>query len=62
MQIAKGPLVLDVVAAIKRLRLERIGYEPARMTCDVFESLKSRLPMKRLARAGERLGRSSCAW
>jgi Xaa-Pro aminopeptidase len=45
-KIAKGPLVLDIVAAIKRLGLERIGYEPARMTCDVYESLKSRLPMR----------------
>ena len=26
--------------------LKRIGYEPARMTCDFFESLRSRLPLK----------------
>lgn len=45
-RIAKGPLVLDVLAAIKRLGLKRTGYEPARMTCDVFESLKSRLPLR----------------
>ena len=45
-RIAKGPLVVDVVAAIRRLGLKRIGYEPARMTCDFFESLKSHLPMK----------------
>lgn len=45
-KVAKGPLVLDVVAAIARLRLRRIGYEPPRMTCDYFEALKSRLPMK----------------
>ena len=45
-RIAKGPLVLDVVAAIKRHGLKRIGYEPARMTCDFHESLKSRLPMR----------------
>src|SRR5436190_13960473 len=45
-RIAKGPLVLDVLATIKRLGLKRIGYEPARMTCDAFESLKSRLPMR----------------
>jgi Xaa-Pro aminopeptidase len=44
-RIAKGPLVMDVLAAIKRLRLKRIGYVPARMTCDAFESLKSRLPL-----------------
>ncbi|HEY1336102.1 MAG TPA: Xaa-Pro peptidase family protein [Bryobacteraceae bacterium] len=45
-RIAKGPLVVDVLAAIRRLGLKRIGYEPARMTCDYFESLHSRLPMK----------------
>jgi Xaa-Pro aminopeptidase len=45
-KIAKGPLVLDVLAAIRRLGLKRIGYEPARMTCDAFESLKSRLPLR----------------
>ncbi|SPF53272.1 Peptidase M24 [Candidatus Sulfopaludibacter sp. SbA4] len=45
-RIAKGPLVVDVLAAIARLGLRRIGYEPARMTCDSFEALKSKLPMK----------------
>ena len=45
-RIAKGPLVLDVVAAITRLKLRRIGYEPARMTCDLFGSLEARLPSK----------------
>ena len=45
-RIAKGPLVMDVAAAIKRLRLSRIGFEPPRMTCDTLEALKSRLPLK----------------
>ena len=45
-RIAKGPLVSDVLAAIARLRLRRIGYEPARMTCDFRDSLAGRLPMK----------------
>jgi Xaa-Pro aminopeptidase len=45
-KIAKGPLLMDVVAAIARLGLKRIGYEPARMTCNAYESLKSLLPMK----------------
>jgi Xaa-Pro aminopeptidase len=44
--ISKGPLVPDVMAAISRLGLRRIGYEPARMTCDLLESLQGRLPMK----------------
>jgi Xaa-Pro aminopeptidase len=43
---AKGPLLAEVAAAIARLGLKRIGYEPARMTCDSYESLKSRLPMR----------------
>ena len=42
----KGALVVDVVAAIARRGLKRVGYEPARMTCDYFEALKARLPMK----------------
>ncbi len=46
LRIAKGPLALDVVAAIKRLGLKSIGYEPGRMTCEAFEALRSRLPMK----------------
>jgi Xaa-Pro aminopeptidase len=45
-RIAKGPLVMEILAVIQRLRPGRIGYEPGRMTCEVFESLKSRLPMK----------------
>jgi Xaa-Pro aminopeptidase len=43
-KIAKGPLVEDIAAAITRLRLRRIGYEPARMTCDWLDSLRSKLP------------------
>ena len=45
-KIARGPLLDDVVAGIARLGLKRIGYEPARMTCDTFELLGSRLPMR----------------
>jgi Xaa-Pro aminopeptidase len=44
--IAKGRLVAGVAAAIAKLGLKRIGYEPARMTCDLYESLKSSLPMR----------------
>jgi len=44
--ISKGPLVPDVVAAIGKLGLRRIGYEPARMTCDSFDSLRGHMPMK----------------
>jgi Xaa-Pro aminopeptidase len=46
LKISRGPLLVDVAAAIRRAGLRRIGYEPARMTCDSFEFLKSKLPMK----------------
>ena len=45
-RISKGPVLLDVLTAIARRRLRRIGYEPARMTCDFYDSLESRLPAK----------------
>jgi Xaa-Pro aminopeptidase len=45
-RIVKGPLAVAVNAAIGKLGLRRIGYEPARMTCDLLESLKAKLPMK----------------
>ncbi len=44
--VAKGPLELDLVAAIARHRVKRIGYEPALMSCQAFRSLESRLPAK----------------
>jgi len=45
-KIARGPLVAEVVGAIRRARWKRIGYEPARITCEAWESLKSKLPSK----------------
>jgi Xaa-Pro aminopeptidase len=45
-RISKGPLVVDLAAALGKARVKRIGYEPARMTCDTFESIRSRLPLK----------------
>jgi Xaa-Pro aminopeptidase len=45
-KVCKSALVVDVLAAIARLGLKRVGYEPARMTCDLFEALKARLPMR----------------
>ena len=44
--ISKGPLVLDMVAAIARLRLRRVGYEPAMMSVDAFQSLDAKMPAK----------------
>src|SRR5215471_4869851 len=37
-RISKGPLLVDAVAAIRRIGVRRIGYEPARMTCESFEA------------------------
>src|SRR5215470_10857741 len=45
-RVGKGPLIDSVLGAIRRLGVRRIGYEPARMTCDVFEALKEKLPMR----------------
>ena len=45
-RISKGPLVVDMVAAIGRMRLRRVGYEPAMMSCDAYQSLESKLPTK----------------
>ena len=44
-KVAKGPLVMDLAAAIKRMGLKRVGFEPARMTMQLFKSLSGRLPM-----------------
>jgi Xaa-Pro aminopeptidase len=44
-KISKGALALDVIAAVKRMRLKRIGFEPGRMTVQGLRSLDGRLPM-----------------
>src|SRR5437762_8308595 len=35
-RITKGPLMDAVLTAIKRLGVRRVGYEPARMTCEFY--------------------------
>jgi Xaa-Pro aminopeptidase len=45
-RISRGPLMLDVAAAVKRAGVRRIGYEPGRMLCEAYEFLKSKLPMR----------------
>jgi Xaa-Pro aminopeptidase len=45
-RIAKGPLVEEVVDAIGKLNLKRVGYEPALMSCDAYQSLEGKLPTK----------------
>jgi Xaa-Pro aminopeptidase len=42
---AKGPLISSIAAEIARLKLRRIGYEPARMTCDSRDALCGLLPL-----------------
>jgi Xaa-Pro aminopeptidase len=44
--IVKGRLTPAVAAAIAKRGLKRIGYEPARTTCDRYEVLKAALPMR----------------
>ena len=46
LKIVKGSLSGEVAAAIGRLGPRKIGYEPARMTCDALEALQGKLPMK----------------
>ena len=45
-RIARRSLVEEVAGAIAKTGVTRIGYEPARMTCDAFEALRGRLPMR----------------
>jgi Xaa-Pro aminopeptidase len=45
-RIAKGPLVADMLAAIAKLGLKRVGYEPALMSCDAYQSFEGKLPAK----------------
>ena len=45
-RIAKGPLITDVLAAIGKLRVRRVGYESALLTCDAFAALDAKLPAK----------------
>lgn len=45
-KISKGPLTADILAAIRRLGLRRIGYDPARTTCAFLEAVRSKLPVR----------------
>jgi Xaa-Pro aminopeptidase len=45
LHVAKGPLLPAVAEAIARLKVRRVGYEPALMTCEVRDSLGASLPM-----------------
>jgi len=45
-KISKGPLSTDVLGAIRRLGLRRIGYDPVRTTCSYLDALKKKLPVR----------------
>jgi len=44
-KISRNHLAKDVLAAMARLKLKRVGFEPARMTCEYHEFLKDKLKM-----------------
>jgi Xaa-Pro aminopeptidase len=46
LRISKGPLPVDMLSAIARLRLKRVGYEPALMSCDAYQAFDAKLPAK----------------
>jgi Xaa-Pro aminopeptidase len=45
-KISKRPISEDILAAIARQKIQRIGFEPGRVTVDVHEKLKEKLPMR----------------
>jgi Xaa-Pro aminopeptidase len=45
-RIARGPLPDALAVEIGRLGTKRIGYEPARLTCDALDALRNHLPMR----------------
>ncbi|HTS67262.1 MAG TPA: Xaa-Pro peptidase family protein [Candidatus Acidoferrales bacterium] len=45
-RITGGPLTEAVLSAVRRHGIRRIGYEPARMTCESYEALADKLPMR----------------
>lgn len=46
LKTSKGPMLEDVLAAVKKCKLRRIGFERAHLSFDQFEHLGSRLPLK----------------
>jgi len=43
--VAKGPLELAAVEAIRRAKLKRIGFESTRMVYEAYQRLKQALPL-----------------
>lgn len=44
-QVCKGPLLPQLVAAAGRARARRLGFEAAHLSCALYESLRSTLPL-----------------
>src|SRR5262249_50452725 len=45
-KISKRPITEDILAVIEKRKLKRIGFEPGRMSFEVHDKLKSKLPMR----------------
>lgn len=45
-RVARGPLLNEVLDLVKKKKLRRLGFEPAHVTFDTYESLKSHVPLK----------------
>jgi Xaa-Pro aminopeptidase len=45
-RVCRGPLMADLIAALQRRRIRRLGFERARLSCEAFEALESKLPGK----------------
>ena len=45
-KISKRPITEDILAAIAKRKIKRIGFEPGRMSFEVHDKLKSKLPMR----------------
>lgn len=58
-KVSKGSILADLAAALKRRRVRRLGFERSRMSFELFDGLRSHLPLhsslEPLAGAVERL-------
>lgn len=45
-KVSKGPIVADLAAALARRRVRRLGFERSRISFDLFDALRSHLPLK----------------
>lgn len=58
-KVSKGPILADLAAALRRRRVRRLGFERSRMSFELFDGLRSHLPLdsslEPLAGAVERL-------